>query len=76
MYYLGYAKLKQLDLSDDQVVAAIAADDWENAMTRIGAGAEDVMTREGFYQLVSLVPGGSSSSSVSNAEAEETQPMK
>lgn len=32
MFYLGYGGLKQVDLSDDIVVAAIASDDWENAM--------------------------------------------
>jgi len=32
VFYLGYGGLKQVDLSDDIVVAAIASDDWENAM--------------------------------------------
>ncbi len=32
VFYLGYGGLKQVDLSDDQVVAAIATDDWENSM--------------------------------------------
>jgi hypothetical protein len=32
VFYLGYGGLKQIDLSDDQVVAAIAKNDWENQM--------------------------------------------
>lgn len=32
VFYLGYAGLKQVDLSDDQVVAAVAADEWEDNM--------------------------------------------
>jgi hypothetical protein len=38
VFYLGYAGLKQVDLSDDQVVAAIATDDWENAMIPVEVG--------------------------------------
>jgi hypothetical protein len=38
VYYLGYAGLKQVDLSDDQVVAAIATDDWENSMIPVEVG--------------------------------------
>lgn len=29
---MGYGGLQQIDLSDDQVVAAIARNDWENQM--------------------------------------------
>ncbi|KAF6261947.1 hypothetical protein COO60DRAFT_1625148 [Scenedesmus sp. NREL 46B-D3] len=60
VFYLGYAGLNQVDLSDDQVVAAVAADDWENSMTLVKAetaagGVEALeMTREEFYALVSL----------------------
>lgn len=32
VYYVGYAGLKQIDLSDDLVVAAVAADTWEDNM--------------------------------------------
>lgn len=35
VYWLGYGALKQVDLSDDMVVQAIAADDWENSMTLV-----------------------------------------
>lgn len=38
VYYLGYGGLKQVDLSDDQVVAAIATDDWENSMIPVEVG--------------------------------------
>ncbi|WIA34640.1 hypothetical protein OEZ86_012957 [Tetradesmus obliquus] len=61
VFYLGYGGLKQVDLSDDQVVAAVAADDWENNMTLVQAetaagGVEALeVTREDFYSLVSLV---------------------
>ncbi|KAF8063721.1 hypothetical protein HT031_003576 [Scenedesmus sp. PABB004] len=60
VYYLGYAGLKQVDLSDDTVVQAVAADDWEDSMRPVQAetqagGVEGlVMSREDFYALVSL----------------------
>eukprot|EP00879_Flechtneria_rotunda_P005346 GHRR01005633.1.p1 GENE.GHRR01005633.1~~GHRR01005633.1.p1 ORF type:complete len:241 (+),score=116.03 GHRR01005633.1:253-975(+) len=61
VYFLGYGGVMQVDLSDDQVVAAIAADDWENTLKPVQAVLEDGSTevlelsREDFYQLVSLV---------------------
>jgi hypothetical protein len=42
VFYLGYGGLKQVDLSDDQVVAAIATDDWENAMKPVEVRTADV----------------------------------
>lgn len=42
VYYLGYGGLKQVDLSDDQVVAAVATDDWENAMKPVEVSTADV----------------------------------
>lgn len=42
VFYLGYAGLKQVDLSDDQVVAAIAVDDWENAMIPVEVRTDNV----------------------------------
>eukprot|EP00775_Hariotina_reticulata_P002085 gene2085-2404_t len=63
VYYIGYAGLKQIDLSDDLVVAAVAADTWEDNIRAVQAQAEDggveslELTREGFYELVSLVSG-------------------
>eukprot|EP00878_Enallax_costatus_P011561 GHUV01012069.1.p1 GENE.GHUV01012069.1~~GHUV01012069.1.p1 ORF type:complete len:248 (+),score=50.94 GHUV01012069.1:135-878(+) len=61
VYWLGYGAVKQVDLSDDQVVTAVAADDWENSMTLVQAeneagGIEALeLSREAFYQIVSLI---------------------
>lgn len=35
VYYIAYASLKQVDLSDDQVVSALAQDDWEQNLQPI-----------------------------------------
>eukprot|EP00877_Chromochloris_zofingiensis_P007904 jgi/Chrzof1/3367/Cz12g22160.t1 len=61
VYYIAYASLKQVDLSDDQVVSALAQDDWEQNLQPIqsvddkGKVSPLELTREGFYQLLSIV---------------------
>jgi predicted DNA-binding ArsR family transcriptional regulator len=60
VWYLGYSKVQQVDLSDDIVVSFIADDAWEEALQKVSQddenGKEQVLelSREAFYSLPSL----------------------
>ncbi|KAL6745296.1 hypothetical protein V8C86DRAFT_41984 [Haematococcus lacustris] len=61
VHVLGFKSLRQIDLSDDEVVGAIASSPWEKGVEPIEGLDEDQklrkleLTREGFYQLISVI---------------------
>lgn len=62
VFYVAYASLKQVDLSDDDVVSLLAMDGWESFMMPIRSpgvdgGVESLkLSREEFYKVVTVVP--------------------
>jgi len=58
--YISYASIKQIDLSDDVLVAALADDKWEGDAVPIegkdagGKVQRLALSREGFYSLFSI----------------------
>lgn len=62
VYVLAYANLKQVDLSDDDMVAAMSMDNWEESVEPVQSAPKSdktvdklQLTREGFYNVVSIV---------------------
>uniref|UniRef100_A0A7S0RJR6 Uncharacterized protein n=1 Tax=Chlamydomonas leiostraca TaxID=1034604 RepID=A0A7S0RJR6_9CHLO len=60
VHYLAFSTLQQVDLSDDEVVGAIAFSEWEKGAQPVqaeeGRSVRKLeLTREGFYELMSVV---------------------
>ncbi|KAF5837391.1 hypothetical protein DUNSADRAFT_4439 [Dunaliella salina] len=61
VHYLAFSSLSQVDLSDDEVVGAVAISGWEQGVEPVQDEDEKKqvirleLTREGFYGLVSIV---------------------
>lgn len=61
VFYIAYEDAKQLDLSDDDIVSVVAAEDWEKMLQPIegedsrGVVAQLQLTREEFYSMLSLI---------------------
>ena len=59
VYILGFTAFQQVDLSDDDTVAAISADAWEKKIVPVQSDDQPPVklevTREGFFNLISVV---------------------
>lgn len=59
MYILGFSAFQQVDLSDDDTVAAISSDPWENKIVPVQSDDPEPVklevTREGFFNLISVI---------------------
>ena len=59
VYIVGFEALKQVDLSDDETIAAISSDQWEKMVVPVQSDdtppSKLQVTREGFFNIVSVV---------------------